>query len=184
MKIPIPPNEASRLNALADYHILDSGPEEAFDDLTKLAAQICGCQIALVTLIDKERQWFKSRFGLKVTETPREQAFCAHAIMQPEQLMVVPDATCDERFSTNPLVTSAPNIRFYAGAPLLTGQGLPLGTLCVIDRSPRQPTPAQLSALRILGRQVSYLLELRRVTAALANALSNAPDINGVKTTP
>lgn len=169
-----PANEAARLRALSEYHILDSAPEEAFDDLVKLAALFFGCEIALVTLVDEKRQWFKARVGLDVRETPREQAFCAHAILDPMNVMVVPDATRDVRFEANPLVTGNPHIRFYAGAPLLTQQGDALGTLCVIDRTPRQPTPIQLAALRIIGRQVSHLLELRRVTRALALALGNS----------
>ena len=183
MKANLPSNETERLSALASYHVLDSAPEQAFDDLASLAAQICGCPIALVTLVDGQRQWFKARVGLEVAETPREQAFCAHAIVHPEQLMIVPDALRDARFADNPLVTDDPRIRFYAGAPLLTGQGLALGTLCVIDRTPRQLAPHQLGALRILGRQVSYLLELRRVTGELASALSNAPGMNGANAT-
>lgn len=165
---PVITHEAERVRALAEYHILDSAPEQAFDDLTALAAQICQVEIALVTLVDRQRQWFKSRVGLNLTETPREQSFCAHAICEPENLMIVPDATQDPRFARNPLVTAGPSIRFYAGAPLLTTKGYPLGTLCVIDRKPRQLDAAQLRALRILGRQASYLLELRRVTQALA----------------
>lgn len=175
MNAPLPANEAARLRALSEYHILDSAPEEAFDDLAKLVAQIFGCEIALVTIVDEKRQWFKARVGLDATETPREQAFCAHAILDPMNVMIVPDATRDVRFEANPLVTGSPHIRFYAGAPLLTQQGNALGTLCVIDRTPRQPAPAHLAALRIIGRQVSYLLELRRVARALALALGNSP---------
>lgn len=174
MKPPLLANEANRLNALAAYHILDSAPEAAFDDLAKLAAQICGCEIALVSLVDEQRQWFKARVGLEVSETPREHSFCAHAIAEPTNLLIVPDATRDARFSDNPLVTSQPSIRFYAGAPLLSADGLALGSLCVIDRKPRQPKDSELAALRILGRQVTYLLELRRVNRALAQALDNA----------
>lgn len=174
MKPPLLPNEADRLRALADYHILDTQPEQAFDDLTALAAQICGCQIALVTLVDGSRQWFKSRVGLEVTETPREHSFCAHAIAKPTELLVVPDATNDPRFRHNPYVVGDPNLRFYAGAPLVTPDCTGLGTLCVIDRAPKQLTDPQLKALRILSRQVSYLLELRRVTRALAMALDNS----------
>lgn len=180
MDFPRPANEAERLRALADYHILDTTPEDAFDDLAKLAAQIFGCEIALVTIVDEQRQWFKARIGLDLTETPREQSFCAHAIMKPLDLTIVPDATRDVRFAQNPLVTSNPNIRFYAGAPLLTPKGDALGSLCVIDRAPRQPAPEHLAALRIIGRQVSYLLELRRVSRALALALNrqkNAPTV-------
>ena len=174
MKPPLLANESDRLKALADYHILDSAPEEAFDDLAKLAAQICGCEMALVTIVDAERQWFKARVGLEATETPREHSFCAHAIAEPTNLMVVPDASRDRRFSDNPYVTDNPNIRFYLGAPLLSSEGLALGTLCVVDRTPRQPKDSELAALRILGRQVSYLLELRRVSRALARALDNS----------
>lgn len=123
MKAVTPSNESARLLALASYHVLDRAPEQAFDDLATLAAQICGCEIALVTLIDEKRQWFKARIGLDVHETPREQAFCAHAILEPERLLIVPDTTKDRRFFDNPLVTDNPHIRFYAGAPLLTGQG-------------------------------------------------------------
>lgn len=173
MKPPLLANEADRLKALADYHILDSAPEQAFDDLAKLASLIYGCEIALVTFVDRDRQWFKARLNLAATETPREHSFCAHAIAEPTNLLVVPDATRDARFSDNPLVTGNPNIRFYAGAPVLNNDGLALGTLCVIDRKPHQPKDVELAALRILGRQVSHLLELRRVNRALAQALDN-----------
>lgn len=179
MKAPLFAKESDRLKALAEYHILDSAPEEAFDDLAKLASQICGVPMALVTLIDKDRQWFKANIGLGGTETPREQAFCAHAILEPENLLIVPDATRDKRFADNPSVLGDPNIRFYAGAPLLTPHGLPLGTLCVVDSQPRQLTPTQLYSLRILSRQVSYLLELRRVSRALAQALDNTAQTGG-----
>ena len=164
-------NEGDRLRALADYHILDTQPEQAFDDLAKLAAQICGCEVALVTLVDKDRQWFKSRIGTAMTETPREHSVCAHAIATPNNLLVVPDLTLDGRFSGNPYVRGNPNFRFYAGAPILSMECHGLGTVCVLDKKPRQLTEAQLGGLRILGRQVSYLLELRRVNRALAQAL-------------
>ena len=173
MKPPVLVNEASRLRALADYHILDTQPEQAFDDLTRLAAQICGCPIALVTLVDAKRQWFKSRLGFSESETPREHSFCAHAIADPINLLVVPDASVDQRFADNPYVTERDGIRFYAGAPLLSSQADALGTLCVLDRAPKKLTEEQLGALRILGRQVSYLLELRRISRALAAALDN-----------
>ncbi|MFN0179919.1 MAG: ATP-binding protein [Gemmatimonadales bacterium] len=168
---PLPANEPGRLEALRAYRVLDTPPEAAFDDLTRLAARICGTPIALVSLIDAHRQWFKSRVGLDVTETPRDQAFCSHAIVGTDQ-MVVPDATQDDRFATNPLVTDEPHIRFYAGQPLTNSDGYGLGTLCVIDREPRQLDSDQLEALRILGLQVTTQLELRRSLQALAASLT------------
>jgi GAF domain-containing protein len=178
---PVVTTEAERLRALAEYNVLDSAPEEAFDDLTTLAALICGVEMALVTIVDEHRQWFKARRGLDLQETPREHSFCAHAIREPQNLMIVSDATRDERFARNPYVTGRPNIRFYAGAPLLSHQGAALGTLCVLHHTPRQLTPEQLHALRILGRQASYLLELRRVTAALAKSAKAAASTTAIK---
>ena len=158
---PPPSDEAKRLEALRLYDVLDTPAEEPFDDLTELAAHICEAPIALITLIDEDRQWFKSRIGLDATETTRNIAFCAHAIHQPE-LFIIEDATRDERFADNPLVTQAPHIRFYAGAPLITPEGHALGTLCVIDREPRQLSPDHQRALRVLSRHVMTQLELRR----------------------
>jgi PAS domain-containing protein len=158
---PLPQNESERLDALQRYEVLDTGPEQKFDDLTLLAALICQSPIALISLVDAERQWFKSRVGLTTSQTPRSVSFCGHAILE-DDVMVVPDAAADARFADNPLVTGEPNVRFYAGAPLLTPGGQALGTLCVLDRVPRELTPAQLDALRALARQVVAQLELRR----------------------
>lgn len=158
---PLPEDEAARLSALWQYHILDTEPESAFDDLTRLAANLCGVPIALVSLIDAHRQWFKSKVGLELTETPRDIAFCGYTILQPG-VLVVPDTLQDERFAANPLVTSDPSIRFYAGMPLVTPTKEAVGTLCVIDRVPRTLTPQQIEVLQVLGQQVVTQLELRR----------------------
>jgi GAF domain-containing protein len=171
MQLAHSPVDQQRVNALREYAIMDTTPETGFDDISRLTSFICGTPIALVTLLDLDRQWFKSRVGLDTTETPIEQAFCAHAIKQ-EKVFLVPDAHTDERFAHNPLVTGAPNIRFYAGAPLVTPEGVPLGTLCAIDRVPRELTDDQKQALQALSRQVIMMLELRKTVRALDVALA------------
>lgn len=170
MKPGLHPHEQARLAALRDYKILDTVPEKGFDDLAIIASQICETPIAVITLIDAERQWFKARVGVDVTETPRDIAFCAHAILE-EGLFIVEDATLDPRFSANPLVTSEPKVRFYAGAPFYSSDALPLGTLCILDKKPRQLSAEQRNALEALSRQVQAQLELRRNLAELKQAL-------------
>ena len=170
---PVPQDdEARRLRALQSYAVLDTESEQAYDDLTALAAQVLGVPIALVSLIDSDRQWFKSKVGLDVCETPRSQAFCDHAI-RGHGVMVVPDATLDPRFADNPLVRGDPQIRFYAGAPLLNPEGEALGTLCIIDRQPRAFGEHQRATLALLSRQVMAQLELRKRHAALSVALDS-----------
>jgi GAF domain-containing protein len=169
MIAPIPQDEKKRLKVLWQYDVLDTVPEEVFDDLTELAARICEAPIALISLLDEKRQWFKSKVGTTVNETSRDISFCAYAITQ-NDLFIVPDATLDARFADNPLVTSDPHIRFYAGAPLITPDGHALGTLCVIDKVPRELRADQKQALRILARHVVSQLELRRRSRELAAA--------------
>jgi hypothetical protein len=169
MKPPVSASEKKRLNVLWQYDVLDSVPEEVFDDLTELAARICDAPIALITLVDEKRQWFKSKVGVSINETSRDISFCAHAIQQPD-LFIVADATKDARFAENPLVVSEPRIRFYAGAPLITPDGHALGTLCVIDKKPRELRPEQKQALRVLARHVMTQLELRRRSRELVKA--------------
>jgi signal transduction histidine kinase len=165
----IPENESERQANLDLYEILDTFPEEAFDAITSIAAHICGTPIALISLIDKDRQWFKSHHGLTVSETPRDFAFCAHAILDPDQLFVVEDAQLDNRFFDNPLSTGDPNVIFYAGAPLVSSEGFPLGTLCVIDNKPHTLNTEQRKALADLSSQVIAQMELRRNLKELKN---------------
>ena len=179
MKAPIPKNEAQRLEALREYHILDTAAEQAYDDITALAAYLCDVPIAMISLVDESRQWFKSKLGLNQQETPRDVAFCAHAILQTEPL-IVKDALKDTRFADSALVTREPHIRFYAGFPLATPEGLALGTLCAIDRRPRQLSASQKIAMQALSRQVMALLELRRVSARMAEALESVKTLHGL----
>jgi GAF domain-containing protein len=168
---PIPPNEKERLATLEAYRILDTQPEERFDDLTRLAGVICGTRIALMTILDHGRQWFKSKIGVSISETPRAMAFCTHAIMQ-RDVFVVSDASKDPLFTNNPLVTSDPNVRFYAGAPLVTRNHSALGTICVLDDKPKELSKGQLEALTLLSRQAMAQLELSYDLEQLRDALA------------
>jgi PAS domain S-box-containing protein len=177
MNAPLPENEGERLAALHGLGILDTAPELAYDELTTLAAYMCQTPIALISLVDENRQWFKSKVGLTAGETPRDVAFCAHTIIQPD-LLIVPDAIADQRFANNPLVTSPPSIRFYAGAPLVTEEGHALGTLCVIDHKPRELTPEQANALRILSHQVMAQIRLHKQLATSSRSNVALAELN------
>ncbi len=169
MKPPIPKNESKRLSVLWQYDILDTVPEEVFDELAELASHICEAPIAFITLVDEKRQWFKARVGTSMKETTRDISFCAHAILQ-DELFIVADASKDPRFKKNPMVVGQPKIRFYAGAPLKSPDGYALGTLCVVDSKPRILRDEQKQSLRILARHVETQLELRRHAKELAEA--------------
>jgi GAF domain-containing protein len=168
---PTPTDEEARLEALRGYQILDSAADPAFDDLTALASYVCDTPIALVSLIDANRQWLKSKVGLEVNETARDISFCGHTILT-DDLMIVEDARADARFADNPLVAGDPNIRFYAGSPLRTADGYALGSLCVIDRVPRILTDAQQHALRSISRQVVAQIEHRRNVLEMVEVLA------------
>ena len=172
---PLPDNEAQRLQALHDLDILDTLEEQAYDDITWLTAQICNTPIALVTLIDAERQFLKSRHGLDAEEVPRDIGFCPHAILD-DDVLVVEDATQDERFHDNPLVHSGPNVKFYAGAPLVLPGNLRIGTLCVVDHEPRELTAEQEKTLKVLARQVVSQLTLRKTVRELESANQTKSD--------
>lgn len=178
MKAPIPENEAARLETLRQYEILDTDSEESFNDLTRLAAYICNTPVALISLIDSKRQWFKSRLGVDAKETARDISFCGHAIMQ-DGPFIVRDALDDERFRSNPLVTGEPHIRFYAGSPLMSPEGFKIGTLCVVDKYPRELNEQQIAALKILGNQVITQLDLRREMLCMKRALEKHTRASG-----
>lgn len=161
MKIPLPKNETARLQAICRYNLLDTPPEETFDDFTRLAAHICETPIALIAVIAQNRQWIKSKVGLTITEIERETSFCTHTILQ-KDILIIRDALADPQFTNNPLVNAEPHLRFYAGAPLITPEGYALGTLCVIDYVPRELSAEQLEMLRVLSHQIVRQLELRR----------------------
>jgi GAF domain-containing protein len=175
----LPPNEAQRLAALAEYQILDTAVEQVYEDLTALAAYICQVPMATISLVDKSRQWFKSKIGLSQSQTPRDVAFCAHTILQSEP-MIVHDALKDGRFARSPLVRRAPHIRFYAGFPLTTQDGFALGALCALDRKPRLLSARQTRAMESLARQVMALLDLRRVSAKLAEVADRITLLQGM----
>jgi GAF domain-containing protein len=160
MAAPLPNNETERLKVLRHYRIMDSLPEDSFDDIVYLAAEICEVPVCLISFIDETRQWFKAKKGLEACETSRDLAFCAHTILN-DKVLLIPDASKDARFYNNPLVLGEPYLRFYAGAPLLSPSRHQLGTLCVIDHQPRQLSAVQLNSLTILAKQVVKLLELR-----------------------
>jgi GAF domain-containing protein len=161
MKALLPENEIERLAALRSYQILDTPPDTEFDLLTALASQICGTPIAMLSLVDENRQWFKSKIGVSISETQRDIAFCAHAILQ-RDVMEVDDARADRRFADNPLVVSPPNIRFYAGAPLVTKEGCALGVMCVLDRKPRAMKHEQRTGLSMLSQLAMAILDFRK----------------------
>lgn len=158
---PMPLDEAERLAALHEYKILDTPPEQVFDDLTWLASFICQAPMALVTLIDRHRQWFKSRVGFDSSESPRTESICAHAVLKPDRVLEVPDASKDRRFAGMPAIAGGPCVRFYAGAPLVGSRGHAVGTICVMDREPRTLSEDQRHALQILARLAVTELELR-----------------------
>ena len=175
----IPQNEKERLDVLKNYNILDSLPEEEYDAITKIASSICNTSIALVSIIDENRQWFKSAHGIEgVTETPREVSFCSHAILDPNELFIINDASKDKRFFDNPLTVNAPNVIFYAGAPLNSSEGVPLGTLCVIDNKPKILTDNKKDSLKLLSKQVVVLLELRKKNNELSTSNSEVKKLN------
>lgn len=170
MKVEVPLDEPERLKALYSYEILDTPPERAFDDLSRLASHVCQTPIALLSFVDAGRQWFKSKVGIPADEIPYESPFCGYAVLQ-QDVFVIPDAFADRRFAESPWIAAAPGIRFYAGAPLMTPEGHAIGTLCVMDYVPRQLKTTEIEALRILARQVMVQLELKRTVHGLQHTL-------------
>jgi len=179
MKAPLPKNEALRVGVLHRYGILDTLAEQSYDDIVLLASQICDTPIALISLVDSDRQWFKAKIGIEATETPRDISFCAHAILNPDQPLIVQNPMEDMRFCDNPAVLDIP-VRFYAGAPLLSPTGEALGTVCVVDRKPRELSEAQVRALQALSRQVTALLEMRRLVTEL-ETISTTDALTGLR---
>ncbi|MAR08205.1 MAG: diguanylate cyclase [Cyanobium sp. NAT70] len=177
-----PENESERLRALHEYRILGTSPEQSYDDITKIASEICQTPIALISLVDADRQWFKSRVGLEAEQTSRDWSFCAHAILSPEPL-IVRDALSDERFRDNPLVTGEPEIRLYAGFPLQNHQDHRIGTLCVIDRKPKDLTPSQCTVMEALARQAVSFLELRKRSIKLLESVCTIQGNSGMIST-
>lgn len=167
LKLKLPDNEIDRLKALNSYRVLDTVPEQTYDDIVFLASQICEVPMASVTLVDSRRQWFKAKIGIDFSETERELSFCSHAILSPDETTIISDTLKDDRFYDHPMVVSEPNIRFYAGAPLVTPEGYAVGTLCALDSKPKQLTLLQKNALAVLSRQIVAQLELRLKIAQL-----------------
>ncbi|HEV7350870.1 GAF domain-containing protein [Telluribacter sp.] len=175
---PFPENEPNRLKALYGYNILDTLSEGVYDDITRLASEICGTPFSLITLVDKDRQWFKSKQGIELPETPREHSFCAHAILEPDEVFIVPDARFDDRFMDNPLTTGDPHIIFYAGVPLVDNDGHALGTLCILDSRPRELTDQKIMALKALANLVNVHFELRKTRLELERTLDKIKNVN------
>jgi len=175
---PKPENEKERIAALYEYNLLDSISEKDYDDITHIAAEICNMPISLISIMDHDRQWFKSRVGLEEKETQRDVAICSHAILNPREMFVINDVRSDERFHDNPLVTSGPNIGFYAGVPLLNHSGYPLGTLCVIDKKANKLSREQKETLKALARQVVANFETRKMNLDLAAQKEQLEELN------
>ena len=176
---PLPRNEKKRLKALYDYHILDTIPEKEYDAITKIAAAICNVPASLITLLDKDRQWFKSSFGFQIKETPRAISFCNYTIVEPENILVVPDLRIDKRFATNPLVTGEPHAVFYAGAPLVTTDGFVLGSICVLDGKVNNLDEDQRAALQALANQIVTKMELHKKIHELTVTREKLKKANG-----